>query len=738
MRLPGLKDVLAAIGAFGLLTFLIQQIGFLESPTNGITGPAPSPMVDAAAASHRASETGARVNSNQNRPLDWTIFITPQGFVGAAERRQRRAIVSWQKLNPPPTIVLMGQGERYEEVSKELGLIINSHLDLNLVKMPLAGSLLHVATNAETDISVIINSDVILTQSFVDGLFRVSDHFDDWFLTGARIDIPNQLPIHLEPMHKDFSDKELTTYAKQKGVLHSAGGADYFVWNNRRNGTRVNLIHGNMPPFIRGKSKFDNWIVHEVVQAGYRKTIDGTEAIVAVHVDHEYSGVRGKESAKKFKNGTTFWMKNKGNDWQIYHNSNIARTHGSYQNQDGTTLHPHHKLVTCASSWAQSDICVIKRVRPGVCPCEHHTFSAHTQNDPAVVEVSQGHSTTKLIKCGSISSDHNRYEIPVRTLPEQEPVHGLPFTLRDLLPIVSKDNHVLVTGMSFNYRDMLMNFVCNLRRLGIYDRLVIACWDIEMYKFGFKLGLPVFLYESNVDTSQDSNYGSQAFRKVTKLKSKVVLSILKLGYDVTWTDSDIVWFEDPFPLLQQMPSDFVVQSNAPSTEQAENGPLRINSGFYRVRSTPLTIAAYSAIVQHAAETTLSEQPSFYMVLCGGKEGTLKVDSDRCKFKIEPKYEGYQQGDSVELMVQFLPRSKYPAGAVTSQRNTSQLLWDIHELKKNPEKLVILHNNWIQTKTEKVERMVRQGFWYYDRDQEICHYSEPISVNHDMWLDGFKL
>lgn len=36
---------------------------------------------------------------------------------------------------------------------------------------------------------------------------------------------------------------------------------------------------------------------------------------------------------------------------------------------------------------------------------------------------------------------------------------------------VSRSNHVILTGVSFNYRDMLMNFVCNIRRLGIYDQV---------------------------------------------------------------------------------------------------------------------------------------------------------------------------------------------------------------------------------------------------------------------------
>jgi hypothetical protein len=47
-----------------------------------------------------------------------------------------------------------------------------------------------------------------------------------------------------------------------------------------------------------------------------------------------------------------------------------------------------------------------------------------------------------------------------------------------------RNKHVILTGVSYNYRDILMNFVCNLRRLGIYDSLVIAAFDEEAYRFG--------------------------------------------------------------------------------------------------------------------------------------------------------------------------------------------------------------------------------------------------------------
>ncbi len=79
--------------------------------------------------------------------------------------------------------------------------------------------------------------------------------------------------------------------------------------------------------------------------------------------------------------------------------------------------------------------------------------------------------------------------MPIRPSSKNSTLFGLPFTLDDVLKTVAKDQHVIVTGISFNYRFVLMNFVCNLRRLGIFQNLVIAAFDEEMYLFGFRMGL---------------------------------------------------------------------------------------------------------------------------------------------------------------------------------------------------------------------------------------------------------
>ncbi len=393
-------------------------------------------------------------------------------------------------------------------------------------------------------------------------------------------------------------------------------------------------------------------------------------------------------------------------------------------------MHAPWKLATCLEPRV-GNMCMIKRVRPGICPCEHNAFAMATQNDPEVVTITEKEAKKSIVRCGAISQDSEEaFRINVVTAEGHAPVFGLPFTMRDLLPMVARNKAVILTGVTYAYRDVLMNFVCNLRRLGIYDQLLVAAFDEETYRFGFRMGLPVFFYESDANHQREANvreaaYGSDGFKSLTKLKSQIVLQILRMGYEVVWTDTDIVWYRNPLPLMAAMSSDLVVQSNAPwPDEPAANGPLRINSGFYRVRSTPLTIAAFEAIVNHARSSSMTEQPSFYIVLCGGKDGVNTKGDSACIYHADSAAVavGADGGDAgeptaaAELEVQFLNRLHFPNGAVGQ-------LWEVaaNMTVTNPE-VVILHDNWIRGLQAKVRRLVEQRLWWYDRDGEMCDYS----------------
>lgn len=81
---------------------------------------------------------------------------------------------------------------------------------------------------------------------------------------------------------------------------------------------------------------------------------------------------------------------------------------------------------------------------------------------------------------------------------------------------------------------------------------------------------------------------------------------------------------------------------------------------------------------HAATSKLTEQPSFYIILCGGREGENKVGDHECTFTIPPN--GEEEDSS--LRVQYLDRSLYPNGNVDN-------MWDSDNITENFPELVIL-------------------------------------------------
>ena len=139
----------------------------------------------------------------------------------------------------------------------------------------------------------------------------------------------------------------------------------------------------------------------------------------------------------------------------------------------------------------------------------------------------------------------------------------------------------------------------------------------------------------------------------------------------------------------------------PSPTVPINLPRRLNSGFYFARSDPPTIAALEKVVKHASTSDLSEQPSFYDVLCG-EGGVNRVGDDRC---LEPE---------TNLTVVFLNLSSFPNGAYKG-------LWQKSNVRSACQKLgcVILHNNWISGRQRKLERQIRSGLWDYDSSSRMC-------------------
>ncbi|XP_070016115.1 beta-arabinofuranosyltransferase RAY1 isoform X4 [Nicotiana sylvestris] len=281
---------------------------------------------------------------------------------------------------------------------------------------------------------------------------------------------------------------------------------------------------------------------------------------------------------------------------------------------------------------------------------------------------------------------------------------SLPLSLDILLSLrADKNKTVVLAVVGYSYKEMLMSWVCRLNHLQISNFLVCAL-DDDIYDFSILQGLPVFKY-ANLETKisfDNCHFGTECFQKVTKVKSRIVLQILKLGYNVLMSDVDIYWFKNPLPLLSSFgPAVLVAQSDEYKLTGPINLPRRLNSGFYYAHSDFTTIAALEKVVKHAANSNLSEQPSFYDTLCG-EGGYNRIDDSSC---LEPQ---------TNLTVQFLDRNLFPNGAYKD-------LWQASNVKEAclMKGCFIIHNNWISGRRKKLERQVPSGLWEYDMSTRMC-------------------
>lgn len=641
------------------------------------------------------------------------IFSAPKPFIDQDAIANKRAIRSWLRLNPQPQVTLLGYETGYDEAAAELGLRLERRVDKNFLGVPLFNSMFEHANNSKATITVIINGDILLFDDFMTTLKRIVSTFDHFLIISARYDVDN-LPTDLDESDPEYT-KLVRNHVWDTGTLHTYGGMDVWAWNTA--GPR--LFDPKMPHFVFGRGKYDNWLTHETIAAGRRQVIDVSETCLTVHLKHDYHFVDGEANATRDRI-SAFWSKGKNSKFELFINIYLSLHVGSYSNQKGNVMYAPWKLANCMQD---DGMCLMKRQRPGSCNCEFSPFTRATQTDPTVKP------GTNFIRCGSISEETKAdFKIPVR-LPKmvrainyefdeddnlvknptnfEPPPFGLPLTFTSVLEKVAINNTIILTALNFGYRSIMMNWVCNMRQLGITN-FVIASLDEMLYKYAFIRSLPTY-YESTIFNGMNQSllshaaYGSDEFKMLTKLKSRVVVRILRKGYNVLWTDCDIVYFKNPLIDLWSYNADIAIQSNAPDGEPL-NGYRRINSGFYLAKSNEKTIKTFEDVIKFAARSRMSEQPCFYDVICG-KKGQTVMGNDMCQYK--------------NVSLRLLDRSRYPNGVTGGIWNTTD-----GEIPYRWPHLYILHNNWIKGAL-KEPRFKRHGFVFFDKQTEICTYSLPL-------------
>jgi len=112
-----------------------------------------------------------------------------------------------------------------------------------------------------------------------------------------------------------------------------------------------------------------------------------------------------------------------------------------------------------------------------------------------------------------------------------------------------------------------------------------------------------------------------------------------------------------------------------------------------VKASENTKKAFWNIVKHAANSSLSEQPSFYSVLCGDN-GEYRTSDNTC-------FNGY-------VSTKFLSRELFPNGAMIWNRTF------------NLQNSIIVHSNWVSGYYVKLTKMIQYNCWVLSNEGK-CIY-----------------
>jgi hypothetical protein len=598
--------------------------------------------------------------------VNWGLVTTmPCRKVGQA---QLAAFQSWERLKPKPKIFVLSDCEPPELKGKAT---IITRFDSSFDGLPLFSGMMHITTRVAAteglNVCAWVNADILLAPNVgrtIQAAFK--QHKFPWLLLGLRHNIPAT----------DLYDPEkpppvLETFIVERGTLHETGGVDLFVWNQPQRA----IIRAPFPPFIRTANVWDNWWVTEA--GATRTVVDASIHMTVGHIEHDrFDSTGGKverELHKRTKALLSPWTASSHSDWHNYHNRAVL-----LQYQRGYT-------------------------RGIGTPNALEIETAFMANGRLSFRVPAKRGKLKLVgeRIVTLYQDKRMSMFPAAPslMKEKDKGFGSPHNLSSLLPLMDPSKPVILTGATSGFIPFMMSWVCNLKRLDMFENVLIAAFDEEAYAQLYLLGMPVFIPSNSIKGAPKGGpghyrYGEQTYIDVTKMKTAVVYDVLNRGYDVLWCDPDIAVYKPFVKYLTSKGLDFQLQNNNPTSLQGEN-ELKTNSGFYLAKAVPWVIEALGKVIDHAKQSKHSEQMSWNAVLC--KEQRFK--DNYCLYK--------------NNQIHFLSREEFATGSETD--SVSKRI----EVNQPPEELYVWHNNWIAGYKAKYERMQRVKQIWWDERWEVC-------------------
>jgi len=210
-----------------------------------------------------------------------TIFTAPKPFTNPhIATIQRNAICSWDALIGAQ-VLLIGDEPGLAELAAELGLLHLPQVRRNAQGTPLVSSIFELARQeADAPLLAYVNADMLLLPDFVEAARQVEAQTEQFLIVGQRWDLDVKQPLGFEPGWEE----RLRQDVRARGRLHPPAGSDYFIFPP--------TCFQQVPDFAIGRAGWDNWMFFHARQQRW-PVVDATQAITAIHQDHDYSHLPG-------------------------------------------------------------------------------------------------------------------------------------------------------------------------------------------------------------------------------------------------------------------------------------------------------------------------------------------------------------------------------------------------------------------------------------------------------------
>jgi hypothetical protein len=207
------------------------------------------------------------------------FFTIPKPFRGHTGIIQRNALRCWRRLGDCE-ILVFGDDEGTAQAAAEIGASHVPTLQRTAEGTPIISGVFQEAERlARRPVMCYVNADILFLPDILTAAGKLPP--TPALMVGRRIDL--EVPEEIDWTTDRWAER-LGRRARTHGRPHGDAGLDYFIY---RPG-----LWKRIPPFAVGRTSWDNWLLYDV-RARRAALIDATDAVTAIHQNHDYDHVVG-------------------------------------------------------------------------------------------------------------------------------------------------------------------------------------------------------------------------------------------------------------------------------------------------------------------------------------------------------------------------------------------------------------------------------------------------------------